>query len=100
MMKNFDPTGQIFLSHSHTQRRSLLFLVGAAKSERRSRKCESLGGSRGMSPPPENFFNIQCEFVHSWMILSSNFVSFWRHFFGILSFDLLRQHCNGKKETL
>ena len=31
-------------------------------------------------PPPENFLNKRCDFVHSGMILSCNFVSFWRHF--------------------
>ena len=31
--------------------------------------------------PPGNFLNKRCDFVHSGMILSSNFVSFRRHFF-------------------
>ena len=57
-----------------------------------------LGGSGGM-PPPLKIFK-RCDFVHSGMILSSNFISFWRHFFGFLSFDLARKHSNGKKKTL
>ena len=32
-------------------------------------------------PPPGKFLNKRCDFVHSVMILSSNFVSFWRRFF-------------------
>ena len=49
---------------------------------------------------PGKVLNKRCDFMHSGMILSSNFVSFWRHCFGILSFDLARKHCNGKKKTL
>ena len=57
-----------------------LFLVDAAEIERHGREA-ILGGSGGSAT-----------FVHSGMILSSNFVSFWRHFFGILSFDFVNKY--------
>ena len=70
------------------QRRSHLFLVGAAEIERRRRECEYrkreaiVGGSGGGGGGGGGgILNKQCDFVHSGMILSSNFVSFWRHFF-------------------
>ena len=64
------------------QRRSHLFLVGAAEIERRRREAILiLGGLRASPPPPPgNFLNKRCDFVQFGMISGSNFVSFWRHF--------------------
>ena len=73
-----------------SQRRSHLFLVGEAKTESQRRECEHrrreaiLGGSGGIPPPPPgNFLNKRCDFVHSGMILSSNFISFWGDIFWV-----------------
>ena len=58
------------------------------------RRREAIVGEGGPGPsPPGKFLNKRCDFVHFGMILSSNFL-------GILSFDLARKHCNGKKKTL
>ena len=46
-------------------------------------------GLGGVPPPPGKFLNKRCDFVHSGMILSSNFVSFWRFF--LVFFPLIWQ---------
>ena len=91
--RKFNPLRLDRISHTYKldqsifglmQRRSHLFLVDAAETERRMRECKRrrreaiLGGSRGKSPPPPpgNFLNKRCDFVYSGMILSSDFVSF------------------------
>ena len=72
---------------SEWQRRSHLFLIGAAEIERRRGECEWRMGEAILGGPGAcflgKFLNKRCDFMYSGMILSSNFVSFWRHFFGI-----------------
>ena len=77
------PNGHPFKGYP-IQRRSHLLLVGAAEIERRRRKCERhsrdaiLGGPGAC--PTGKFLNERCDFVHSGMILSSDFGSFCRIF--------------------
>ena len=61
---------QVLNPHNIHQRRSHLFLVGAAENERRRRKCERgrreaiLGGYGGM--PHRNFFSQMVPFCAIW----------------------------------
>ena len=68
------------LTADTSQRRSHLLLVGAAEIECGRRKCERRRREAILGGPGGNFLNKRCDFVHSGIILSSNFVSFWRHF--------------------
>ena len=85
------------------QRRSHLFLVGAAEIERRRGECERrrregiIGGSWGMPPPPppENFKQT-VRFRAFWDEFKQNFVSFWKHFFWYLNIVMERRNlCDG-----
>ena len=78
---------KLYMNHHSiviSERRSHLFLVGAAGIE--CRRCDiergmrkaTLGGPRACTLG--KVLNKRCDIVHSGMILSSNFVSFWRHF--------------------
>ena len=73
---NFDKVCLLF-----RQRRSHLFLVGAAeikprRCESERRRPETILGVPGACLPHGIFLNKRCDFVHSGTILSSNFVSF------------------------